>query len=118
MKNSINSEYGDRNIDVITNCPLYLSIVRNDLYYEDFVNRGLIRTAHRGDYKAIASEVYYRLLNFFTLEESLQEKLDLIMRQWKDRYVVGLQIRVGLGNSAFLDNCKFLFERDIDTFIY
>lgn len=118
MKNSINSEFGDRNIDVITNCPLYLSIVQNDMYYEDFVNRGLIRTAHRGDYKTIASEIYYRLLNFFTLEESLQEKLDSIMRQWKDHYVVGLQIRVGLGNSAFLDNCKFLFERDIDTFIY
>ena len=88
------------------------------MYYEDFVNRGLIRTAHRGDYKTIASEIYYRLLNFFTLEDSLQEKLDSIMRQWKDHYVVGLQIRVGLGNSAFLDNCKFLFERDIDTFIY
>lgn len=62
--------------------------------------------------------MYYRLLNFFSLESSLQTKLDSVTSKWKDRYVVGLQIRVGLGNSAFLDNCKFLFMDDIKTFVY
>ena len=118
LRGHIDDAFGDKNINVITNCPIFRSLAKNDLYYKEFVNRGLVRQAKQGDYEAIASEVYYRLLNFFSLESSLQTKLDSVTSKWKDRYVVGLQIRVGLGNSAFLDNCKFLFMDDIKTFVY
>lgn len=109
---------GKGNINVITNCPIYLSVVKNDFYYNTFVTSGLVRTAVRGDFAAIADEVYYRLLNFFTLTKPLQEKVDSISSSWKNRLVIGLQIRIGLGNGVFLDNCKFLFDRDVETFVY
>lgn len=118
LRGYIDDAFGDKNINVITNCPIFRSLAKNDLYYKEFVNRGLVRRAQRGDYELIASEVYYRLLNFFSLESSLQEKLDNVTSTWKDRYVIGLQIRVGLGNSAFIDNCKFLFMEDLKTFVY
>lgn len=114
----INQNFGDGNINIYTNCPLFRSLAKNDMYYESFVNRGLVRTAKRGDYKAIADDIYYRLLNFFSLEASLQEVYQNISAKWKDQYVIGMQIRVGIGNSAFTDNCKFLFADDIRTFIY
>lgn len=117
-KGLINKEFGDKNINVITNCPLFASLAKNDLYYDEFVSRGLVRTARRGDYNAIAADIYYRLLNFFSLQPSLQSRLDNVTRLWSDRFVIGMQIRVGLGNSAFIDNCKFLFMDDIDTFIH
>lgn len=110
--------FGKGNINVITNCPIYLSVVKNDFYYNTFVTSGLVRTAVRGDFAAIADEVYYRLLNFFTLTKPLQEKVDSISSSWKNRLVIGLQIRIGLGNGVFLDNCKFLFDRDVETFVY
>ena len=118
MSGDIDSLFGKGNIHVITNCPIYLSIVRNDFYYNSFVYSGLIRTASRGNFSAIADEVYYRLLNFFTLSKALQMKLDSISSSWKNRWVIGLQIRIGLGNGVFLDNCKFLFEKDVETFVY
>ena len=118
LRGDINKEFGDGNINVITNCPLFRSLAKNDLYYETFVNRGLVRTARRGDHEAIAADIYFRLLHFFSLENSLQERLDSIAMEWKNRYVIGLQMRVGLGNSAFVDNCKFLFMRDIETFVH
>ena len=110
--------FGKGNINVITNCPIYLSVVKNDFYYNTFVTSGLVRTAVRGDFAAIADEVYYRLLNFFTLTKPLQEKVDSISSSWKNRLVIGLQIRIGLGNGVFLDNCKFLFDKDVETFVY
>ena len=110
--------FGKGNINVITNCPIYLSVVKNDFYYNTFVTSGLVRTAVRGDFAAIADEVYYRLLNFFTLTKPLQEKVDSISSSWENRWVIGLQIRIGLGNGVFLDNCKFLFDKDVETFVY
>lgn len=113
----INKRFGTDNINVFTNCPLYTSLAKNDNYYKEFVNRGLVRTAKRGEYSKIIEEISYRLLNFFTLESSLQARLDSISSEWENRFVVGMQIRIGIGNSAFSDNCKFLFQKDIDTFI-
>ena len=110
--------FGNGNINIYTNCPLFRSLAKNDLYYSSFVNRGLVRTAKRGDYEAIAVDIYHRLLSFFSLEPSLQEIYHSISARWKDQFVVGMQIRVGIGNSAFSDNCKFLFNDDIQKFIY
>lgn len=118
MDGDIDSSFGEGNINVITNCPIYLSIVKNDFYYNSFVYSGLVRSAARGDFSAIADEVYYRLLNFFTLTKALQAKLDSISSSWENRWVIGLQIRIGLGNGVFLDNCRFLFEKDVETFVY
>ena len=117
LHGDINKKFGDGNIKVNTNCPIFRSLAKNDFYYESFVNRGLIRTARRGDYEAIAADIYYRLLSFFSLESSLQSKLESLSRGWEDRFVVGMQVRVGLGNSAFLDNCKFLYMQDVETFV-
>lgn len=114
----INNRYGEKNLNIFTNCPLYTSLAKNDLYYDEFVKRGLVRTAKRGDYDKIIEELYFRLLNFFSLEPSLQRRSDSISKDWHNRYVVGMQIRVGIGNSAFSDNCKFLFKSDIRTFIH
>lgn len=114
----LNETFGDKNIHVYTNCPLYESLAKNELYYDEFVKRGLVRTAKRGDYQHIIEEIYFRLLNFFSLESSLNKKLESIVEEWKDRFVIGMQIRVGIGNSAFSDNCKFLFQKDINTFIH
>ena len=118
LHRNIDDEFGTGNINVITNCPIYMSLAKNDLYYDVFVNTGLVRTAKRGDYPLIASEIYYRLLNFFSLEPSLQAKFDSVLQKWENRYVVGMQIRVGISNSAFVDNCKFLFFSDVSTFIH
>ena len=118
LHGDINKKFGDGNIKVNTNCPIFRSLAKNDFYYESFVNRGLIRTARRGDYEAIAADIYYRLLSFFSLESSLQSKLESLSRGWEDRFVVGMQVRVGLGNSAFLDNCKFLYMQDVETFVH
>ena len=118
INGDIDSVYGGGNINVITNCPIYLSVVKNDFYYNTFVSSGLVRTAARGDFAAIGDEVYYRLLNFFTLTKPLQAKLDSISSSWENRWVIGLQIRIGMGNGVFLDNCKFLFEKDVETFVY
>lgn len=117
-KGYINRQFGEKNINVITNCPLFASLAKNDLYYDAFVSRGLVRTAKRGDYSAISEDIYHRLLNFFSLSPYLESRLLNITETWSDRYVIGMQIRVGLGNSAFLDNCKFLFMDDIETFIH
>lgn len=114
----INSRFGEENINVFTNCPLYTSLAKNDLYYDAFVQRGLVRTAKRGEYAVIMEEIYYRLLNFFTLEKELLTKYNTITMDWDQRYVVGMQIRVGIGNGNFADNCKFLFYKDLDTFIH
>lgn len=114
----INDHLGKKNLNVFTNCPIYTSLAKNDLYYDEFVKRGLVRTAKRGEYSKIMEEIYYRLLNFFHLEPSLYYKLMDISKDWGNRYIVGMQIRVGIGNSNFADNCKFLFQKDIHTFIY
>lgn len=117
-KGIINNRYGEKNLNIFTNCPLYTSLAKNDLYYDEFVKRGLVRTAKRGDYDKIIEELYFRLLNFFSLEPSLQSKSESISKDWDNRYVIGMQIRVGIGNSAFSDNCKFLFKSDIRTFVH
>ena len=114
----INDRFGDQNLNVFTNCPIYTSLAKNDLYYDEFVKRGLVRVATRGNYSQIIEDLYFRLLNFFSMESSLIEKFESISSDWNTYYVVGMQIRVGIGNSAFSDNCKFLFQKDIDTFIH
>ena len=58
LHRNIDDEFGTGNINVITNCPIYMSLAKNDLYYDVFVNTGLVRTAKRGDYPLIASEIY------------------------------------------------------------
>lgn len=118
MRGHIDDQFGKGNINVHTNCPIFRSLAKNDLYYSEFVNRGLVRTAAKGDYEAISWEIYHRLLHFIQLEDSLQKKFDNITKSFKDRFVVGMQIRVGLGNGAFVDNCKFLFMSDIQTFVH
>ena len=97
--------FGNGNINIYTNCPLFRSLAKNDLYYSSFVNRGLVRTAKRGDYEAIAVDIYHRLLSFFSLEPSLQEIYHSISARWKDQFVVGMQIRVGIGR--FLTTVSF-----------
>lgn len=116
VRGRIEDHFGEGNINVHTNCPLFRSLAKNDLYYSEFVNRGLVRTARRGDYEGIAWDIYHRLLNFIHLEPSLQRKYDNITKDWANRFVIGMQIRVGLGNGAFIDNCKFLFMSDLLTF--
>lgn len=114
----MNDYFGFGNIRLYTNCPLFRSLAKNDEYYSTFVNRGLVRTAKRGEYDKIADEIYFRLLHFFSLEKSIQATYEQIKTSWENHFVVGMQIRVGIGNGNFADNCKFLFASDVQTFIH
>lgn len=114
---SIDERFGYGNIHVYTNCAVGKDLARNERYYDAMVAKGIVFRARRGDYEAIWEDVQHRLLNFIRLGARNRAALESLLEEHRGKFVVGLQVRIGLGNGQFLDNRRFLNDGDANTFV-